>query len=98
MASPTGRDGSIRIGNDVNMFTSSLNRGDRVHHDLRAGRAAWVHVFAGRARVNGNWLNVFEPATFAGEASIEIQAESDDTEIILIDSALLTGRPAHSNA
>ncbi len=96
-ASPTGQDGSICIGNDVSMFMSSLGRGDGVRHELRAGRMAWVHVFAGRARVNGSWLRVFEPATFAGEASIEILAESDGTEIILVDSALLTGRPARSN-
>src|SRR5437867_4305541 len=44
IGSHDGREHSITIHQDVDLFSAVLNAGDRASHALRAGRHAWVHV------------------------------------------------------
>ncbi|MFB3102695.1 MAG: hypothetical protein ACE1ZV_05470, partial [Alphaproteobacteria bacterium] len=84
--SPDGREGSLRIHQDVALFASVLSDGDTVHHDIAAGRRAWVQVARGAVTVNGQALSAGDGAGITDEASVEITATGDsDAEFLLFD-------------
>src|SRR5688572_30844068 len=56
VTSKTGRDDSIAIHQDVDLWLAKLDPGDRVTHTLASGRQAWVHVAEGELALNGETL------------------------------------------
>ncbi len=71
VASPDGADASLVIHQDARVFQAKLGAGDTVKHELKPGRAAFVHVATGSATVNGT-------ALFAGDAV----AVEDEREVV----------------
>jgi redox-sensitive bicupin YhaK (pirin superfamily) len=57
VASKGGRDGSIPINQDADLYLAKFTNGQSVSHTLRPGRHAWVHVAEGDVRVNGETLS-----------------------------------------
>ncbi len=53
IVSPDGRDGSLRIHQDVAVYASVLDEGRTLIHKLASGRHAWVQVARGTIAVNG---------------------------------------------
>jgi redox-sensitive bicupin YhaK (pirin superfamily) len=45
--SPEGRDGSLPIKQDAEIFISRLAEGKKISHDLRKGRGLWLQVVTG---------------------------------------------------
>ncbi|MBI5432927.1 MAG: pirin family protein [Planctomycetes bacterium] len=86
VASPSGRDGSLCVGNETEIFVSLLASGEEVRHELDAGRHAWVQVVRGMVTVNGRVLTAGDGAAASGEAQVAIVAHSD-AELVLIDLA-----------
>ncbi len=84
VASPEGEAGSLVIHQDARVYQTKLAAGRSVRHELKAGRAAFVHVATGSATVNGTKL-------VAGDAvAVEAEAEvvaSGDGEVLLFDLA-----------
>jgi len=72
VASKSGRDGSIAINQDANVYLAKLNAGDSVEHPLAASRNAWVHVAEGEVSVNGETLNAGDAAGLSGKQNIKI--------------------------
>jgi quercetin 2,3-dioxygenase len=56
VTSKTGRDNSIAIHQDAELWLGKLEAGHRVTHSLAAGRQAWVHVAEGQVSLNGESL------------------------------------------
>src|SRR6266550_4340881 len=56
MTSKTGRDGSIAIHQDADLWLAKLDAGNRVTHKLAPGRHAWIHVAEGEVSLNGKTL------------------------------------------
>ena len=52
VASPDGRDGSVTIQQDVELYAARLCTGEALRHPLAAGRHAWVHVARGSVELN----------------------------------------------
>lgn len=52
--SSNGRDGSISIKQDVDMYISRLPQNQTVNFPLRQKRGAWIQLIRGRINVNGN--------------------------------------------
>lgn len=51
VASPDGRDGSVKIHADAVVYATALAAGDGVRLALEPGRKAWVHVARGAVRL-----------------------------------------------
>jgi len=86
IVSPDGRDGSLRIHQDVALYASVLGSGETVSHQLAADRQAWVQVARGAVTVNGEALSAGDGAAITGETSVEIAATGDtEAEFILFD-------------
>ncbi len=86
IVSPDGRDGSLRIHQDVALYASILAGGETVAHPLAAGRKAWVQLARGAVTVNGEILSAGDGAALTEEGSVEITATGDsDAEFVLFD-------------
>jgi len=86
VASPDGRDGSLSIRTDTNLYASILEPGTALAFGNRAGRHAWLQVARGRLRVNGQTLVAGDGAAVSAAGSLELEA-LDPSEILLFDLA-----------
>jgi len=86
VASRDGADGSVQVEQDVSMFASVLEKGQRVEHALDAGRRAWLQVVRGALVVEGVALDEGDGALVTDVSSLRIDSR-DETELLLFDIA-----------
>jgi redox-sensitive bicupin YhaK (pirin superfamily) len=86
IASPGGRDGSVNIHADANVYATLLEKGERVQHDLAKGRGAWVHVARGAAKVEAEELQAGDGASTEDAGTIVIEGV-DGAEVLVFDLA-----------
>lgn len=86
IAAPGGKGGAVTIHQDAEIRAALLAPGERVAHELRSGRAAWLHVARGSVTAGGQALATGDAASFERPGAIEI-AGQDDAEILLFDLA-----------
>lgn len=84
IASKTGRDGSIAIHQDADLWLAKLERGQRVTHSLEPTRHAWVHVAEGTVTLNGHRLEAGDGAGLTGESTIDL-AGAAFAQVLLFD-------------
>jgi quercetin 2,3-dioxygenase len=84
VTSKTGRDDSIAIHQDADLWLAKLDAGNQVTHQLAAGRHAWVHVAEGEVSLNGKTLSGGDAAAISEEGSLELTAEKP-AQVLLFD-------------
>ena len=84
VASGDGREGSVRVHQDVALYAALLGGGERAEHRLRPGRHAWLQLARGRCALNGLALEAGDGAAVSGEAALALSAERD-AELLLFD-------------
>ena len=82
--SQDGREGSIGIRQDLDLYAGLVDPGKSVTHTLAAGRHAWLQVAAGAVELNGKQLGEGDGAAVTGEQGLTISAISQ-AEILLFD-------------
>ncbi len=87
VASPDGKDNTVTIHQDANLYVAVLNQGDRVSHNTDKSRSLWLQVAKGAVEVNGRALNTGDGAAVTQETALEVVATADHTEILLFDLA-----------
>jgi hypothetical protein len=87
VGSRDGRDGSITIHQDVNLYATVLSEGDEVQHPLTEGRVAWLQVVRGSIQLNDRTLAAGDGAAIAGEPLITLKGAADSAEVLLFDLA-----------
>ena len=86
IVSPDGRDGSLRIHQDVAVHASVLAAGETVVHAPAAGRHAWVQVAGGSLTLNGIELGQGDGAAVSDETRLEFAA-TGRAEFLVFDLA-----------
>ncbi|MFC5356228.1 pirin family protein [Azospirillum himalayense] len=86
VGSRDGRDGSVTIHQDVDLYATLLDEGDSVTHELRPGRHAWVQVARGQVRLNGEVLKEGDGAAISKEESLTLDGVVS-AEVLLFDLA-----------
>lgn len=81
-----GRDGSISIQQDADMYVSKLPAGERVDFPLRTGRHAWLQVVRGTLTLNGEALRKGDGVAVSEEQKLAIEAR-EPSEFLLFDLA-----------
>jgi quercetin 2,3-dioxygenase len=84
VASGDGRDGSLTINQDVDLYAGRLTEGEIVERKLRDGRLGWLQVARGAVSLNGVALATGDGAAVEKETDLVIRADSD-AEILLFD-------------
>jgi quercetin 2,3-dioxygenase len=86
VASRDGRDGSLRLHQDAELFATLLDAGEAVEHTLRPGRHAWLQVVRGHLTLNGVPLEAGDGAALSEETALRI-ADARDAEALLFELA-----------
>ena len=84
VGSRDGRDGSVTIHQDVNLYASVLEAGKETVLDLDSDRKAFVQLVRGDIEVNGRPLAAGDGAQIEGERKLSISATSE-AELLLFD-------------
>src|SRR5437899_48864 len=85
VGSSDGRDGSIVIHHDVQLFPALLNSGEQGAPALATGRQAWLQVVRGAVEANGLRLNAGDGAAVRDEAALTVTARTNGAEILVFD-------------
>jgi redox-sensitive bicupin YhaK (pirin superfamily) len=86
VASPDGREGSVKIRQDNELYATVLGAGDSVKHALKPERHAYVQVARGSVKLNGKQLETGDGAAISAEKSVELTGVND-AEVLLFDLA-----------
>lgn len=84
VTSKTGRDGSISIHQDADLWLAKLGAGEHVTHELAPGRHAWIHVGDGEVTINGEQLSSGDAAAVDYIGTIKLVA-SKPSQVLLFD-------------
>jgi redox-sensitive bicupin YhaK (pirin superfamily) len=86
VVSPDGRDGSVQIRQDNELYATVLAPGESVEHALKPARHAYVQVARGSVTLNGEPLEAGDGAAISAEKSLQL-AGVNDAEVLLFDLA-----------
>jgi quercetin 2,3-dioxygenase len=84
IASPDGRDGSVKIRQDNELYATVLGAGESVKHALKPERHAYVQVARGSVTLNGQKLGEGDGAAISTEKTMEISGVKH-AEVLLFD-------------
>jgi hypothetical protein len=86
VGSRTGRDGSVLIHQDVDLYAAALATAESVNHEVAAGRCSWLQVARGAVNLNGERLLAGDGAAIETAGNLVISG-IDDAEVLLFDMA-----------
>jgi redox-sensitive bicupin YhaK (pirin superfamily) len=81
LASRDGRDGSIGIHQDLDLWVTRISPGAHRRLELERHRNAWIQVTRGSVSVNGQLLREGDGAAARGDGTLEI-AGGDASEVL----------------
>jgi quercetin 2,3-dioxygenase len=79
-----GRDGTVTIHQDVEVFASRADIGTEIAHRVRPGRHAWVQVMDGVLEVNDLVLSAGDGAAVSDEPDVRLRARIG-SHVLLFD-------------
>jgi quercetin 2,3-dioxygenase len=82
--SPDGRNGSLRLRQNARGFSSVLDPGHHIVHELTERRAAWLQVLSGRIQLIDDVLGTGDGASFVDESAVSLTAR-EASEILLVE-------------
>jgi len=87
IAAKDGREGAVKIHQDVDLYAAILEAGDRATHNLKSDRYAWLQVARGEASLND--YTFLQAGDGVAVSQTELLNISTDTgaEILLFDLA-----------
>ena len=86
VASPDGREGSVRLNADASLRAGLFDGDERAELALDASRLGYVHVARGSVRVNGQALAAGDAAQLDGETRLVID-HGRQAEVLVFDLA-----------
>jgi redox-sensitive bicupin YhaK (pirin superfamily) len=84
VASRDGRDGSVRLHQDVDLYAALLRPGKAVELALRPGRHAWVQLVRGPCELGSVRLEAGDGAALSGEPALSLRA-AEPSELLVFD-------------
>ena len=85
-ASPEGRDGSLAIRQDAEIYLAEMAAGEMLDFSLPAGRHAWLQTLRGEVQLGGQALTAGDGAAISDESQLSIRAASA-AEVMLFNLA-----------
>jgi quercetin 2,3-dioxygenase len=84
VGSRNGRDGSVTIHQDVDLYAGRFDDGETARFDLAPGRCAWIQVARGDVEINGARLTAGDGARISDVAAVEVKGR-EGAEILAFD-------------
>jgi quercetin 2,3-dioxygenase len=86
VVSPDGRDGSVKIRQNNELYAAVLGNRESVQHELKPERHAYVQVARGSVMLNGKELEEGDGAAISEEKSVNLTGVNE-SEVLLFDLA-----------
>jgi quercetin 2,3-dioxygenase len=86
VVSPEGQDGSLKVNQDVRLFSTLLGKDQKATHTLAPGRHAWLQVARGAGTINGLAVKAGDGVAVSEESVLELVA-GEPMEALLFDLA-----------
>jgi redox-sensitive bicupin YhaK (pirin superfamily) len=87
VASQDGRDHSVLVHQDVNLYASNLVAGKTLSYGIEGDRHVWLQVVTGKVRLNDTELTAGDGAAITQAQTIDLTGLSDNSEFLLFDLA-----------
>lgn len=87
VGSSDGRENSVTIHQDVNLYLGSLEQSDRLTYQIDEDRSVWIQVTKGEVKLNERLLQAGDGAAIVDESKIALAGNTSDSEILLFDMA-----------
>jgi hypothetical protein len=84
IASSDGREATLPIQQDVEIYSSFMRNGNHIIHELKPKRSAWLQVVKGKISLNDFHLETGDGIGLVDERSVSFTANSP-AEILLFD-------------
>jgi redox-sensitive bicupin YhaK (pirin superfamily) len=85
LASPEGRDGSLKWVTDADLYSARLDAAAKIEHAIAAGKYGWVQMARGSATVNGEPLAQGDAVALSGEKEVSILAGKNGAEVLFFE-------------
>jgi quercetin 2,3-dioxygenase len=93
IGSRDGREGSVTIHQDVNLYAATLKTNSPLTYDLLPNRSVWLQVARGSVQLNGQAndqspdqrLSAGDGVAIASVDRLSLTADIDDSEVLLFD-------------
>jgi quercetin 2,3-dioxygenase len=86
IVSNDGRDGSLKIHQDMNLYAAKIHPHHRITYSSQANRHLWIQVVKGEIEVENHQLQTGDAAAISDAESINIIGQNS-AEILLFDLA-----------
>jgi redox-sensitive bicupin YhaK (pirin superfamily) len=86
VASPSGREGSVSVNQDMRFYSALLEPGQDVRHEAGVGRHIWLQLIEGSVTANDIRLRSGDGAAVSDASSLVIRAE-ESSHFLLFDLA-----------
>jgi quercetin 2,3-dioxygenase len=87
VGSRDGRDGSITIHQNVDLYAAALAEGESVSYTFAPNRVGWLQVARGNVQLNDRNLSAGDGVAIAQESLIALKGMVQDAEVLLFDMA-----------
>lgn len=87
IASPQGREGSVTVHQDANLYSALLTPAQSITYSIAQNRVIWVQVARGAITFADHWLAAGDAAAVTDLSEVTIRGESHDAELLLFDLA-----------
>ena len=84
IASKAGRDGSLNINQDADLWLAKFSGTEKVTHELKPDRHAWVQVAEGAVELNGKVLSAGDGAAVSQETQLQLTGNGK-AQVLLFD-------------
>jgi redox-sensitive bicupin YhaK (pirin superfamily) len=84
IASPTGRDGSVKIHADANVYAGLFDGGESASLELDPMRKAYAHLISGTLDINGQSLKTGDALLISDESKLTIE-NGKGAEVLIFD-------------
>ncbi len=84
IGSPRGGKNIIQFNQDFYVYKGKLTKGEKIRHELKPGRGAWLQIIKGALNVGGQTLFAGDGAAVENIDEIPINA-AKDSEFLLMD-------------
>lgn len=85
LGSRDGRNGSVTIHQDVDLFATQLATGETIDYRLDDGRSLWLQVAQGAVLLDDNLLAAGDGVALQNASGLGLRGAADDTEVLLFD-------------
>jgi hypothetical protein len=75
--SKDGRDGSITMNQDVDLYLAKPPKGTRIDLSLRPGHKGWLQLASGQLSLNGQPISRGDGAAISDESQLRVEIEKD---------------------